>query len=79
MPSKRAATEPVPIPLDDAIGILREAVQQRDFAIRKIAVGVEVARLSGATWDQIGMVVGLSRQGAHEAFSRRPMAEELRP
>lgn len=70
MTTRRAEAQPLPCSPKDATALLRGAVDNRDRAQLKIAVAVEVARLSGLTWDEIGGCLGMTKQGAHDAFSR---------
>lgn len=47
-----------------------------DQTARMMTAAVAAARASGATWQQIGQVLGVSRQAAFQRFGRVPLREE---
>ncbi|MDH6283926.1 hypothetical protein M2284_001501 [Rhodococcus sp. LBL1] len=53
-----------------SLSIVRDANSFRVNAERLLAVVVDEARLGGCTWQEIGDVLGISRQGAFQRFGR---------
>ena len=53
--------------LANTLGMLRLVELAVDQARRQV---VELMRLQGASWEQIGDALGVSRQAAHERFHR---------
>ncbi len=49
---------------------LAELVALREALDAAIAEGVEGVRATGYSWGDIGQALGISRQSAHERFSR---------
>lgn len=56
---------------DDPASGLRAVVVLRRLADRLEAVHVAAARRSGWSWQQIGDVLGVSRQAVHKKYGRR--------
>lgn len=62
-------TGPVPAGTGDAFGTVRAARDLRRAADDALAAAVTAARDGGATWAEIGTVLGTSRQAAFQRFS----------
>jgi hypothetical protein len=54
------------------LDFIRLAAQHIADAERMLRSAVDDARHAGATWQQIGDVLGTTRQAAHERFTREP-------
>lgn len=54
----------------DELVLLAAASQARDEADRALLEAVRAARRGGATWHQIGEVLGVTKQTAWERFWR---------
>jgi hypothetical protein len=63
-----------------SLGALGAAVRWRDMAVAEIDELVAESRARGATWEQIGQRLGISRQSAQRLYSdeRERMLEERR-
>jgi len=72
-PSKKAD-------LIHSLGALGAAVRWRDMAVAEIDELVAESRARGATWEQIGERLGITRQSAHRLYSdeREHLLEERR-
>lgn len=53
-----------------AVAALRRAATARDLAAAELAAAVKLARAAGVTWAAIGAALGMSRQAAHERWTR---------
>lgn len=60
-------TETKTVPLDD----LAEAVRYRELVDKMMLAAVKRSRDEGATWEQIGDVLGISHQGARSTWNRK--------
>lgn len=65
---------------DDLVGqllasaaVLRDAVLATEGEVIRL---LHRARASGATWDQIGVALGMSRQAAHRRYAQRVNGDE---
>ena len=56
---------------DHALGDLRDAARYSELVDQMKLVAVSNARENGATWEQIGEVLGISHQGARSTWQRR--------
>lgn len=59
---------------DAAVQAVGGACQNVKAALAVLDDAVVAARAAGATWSQIGMATGMSRQSAHERWGHIPRA-----
>lgn len=55
---------------DDPLSAVRHSVDVQDHVSELLAAAVECAREAGCTWQQIGDVLGVSRQAAFQRFGK---------
>jgi hypothetical protein len=55
----------------EALEELAEAVRYRELVDKMMLAAVKGAREGGATWEQVGDVLGISHQGARSTWQRR--------
>lgn len=58
-------------PIAPQILHLREAVAARKTSEQEVTAAVRAARNAGFSWARIALVLGVSRQSAHERFAER--------
>jgi hypothetical protein len=54
---------------DAALADLRQQIAEINQLLEDVPHFVTRARLAGATWEQIGTALGVSRQAAHHRYS----------
>lgn len=54
----------------DPLGLVRSAHEVRDGAEELLAAAVQQARAAGRTWQEIGEVLGVSRQAAFQRYGK---------
>lgn len=73
----RAAEYPgEPVTIADALSTLTDAVKRRDASQAEVDQEVELARLVGASWAQIGGRLGTTKQGAVKRYGVRVAAAQ---
>src|SRR5665213_1519351 len=55
---------------DDPLSPLRASIEVQSQAVALVAAAVEQARATGQTWQDIGDVLGVSRQAAFQRFGK---------
>jgi hypothetical protein len=55
---------------DDPLGTLRTSIEVQSKTVALVAAAVEQARAAGQTWQDIGTVLGVSRQAAFQRFGK---------
>lgn len=75
------ALDPATTPAEDPVDLRRIglALREVDTAEAELREAVAAARSAGYTWAQIGMVLGVSRQAAHERFAEHTPQSSSRP
>jgi hypothetical protein len=59
-----------------ALDALRANAQLVDLLVGRRWYVMQAAREEGATWDEIGNALGMTRQGAHDLYQRRIATRE---
>ena len=59
-----------------ALEALRANAQLVDLLVGRRWYVMQAAREEGATWDEIGSALGMTRQGAHDLYQRRIATRE---
>ena len=57
--------------MTDHLSDLAEAVRYRELVDKMMLLAVKGARDSGATWEQVADVLGITHQGARSTWQRR--------
>lgn len=58
---------------DATLTVLAEAQALEEVAATRVRLTVGHARSNGATWDQIGSALGVTRQGAQKRYGADPL------
>jgi hypothetical protein len=73
-PTRARSSSPVLSP-EEALVEVANLVRMTDLQRRRLdldlAIAVEVARVDGLSWQDIGTVLGVTRQAAFQRFGRR--------
>jgi hypothetical protein len=55
---------------DTPLGELRQQRERLNGLMEDVPQLVRAARMTGATWEEIGAALGMTRQSAHKAYAR---------